>query len=761
MTTIDEHGAAHLSRRFLNAAKPFAVRVILFSLLCVITLLGALEPLNLSLMDMRFRVLERPSSDTLVVVEIDPHSLKQEERWPWPRDRYAAVITNLQNAGASLIAFDVDFSSLSDEAGDAAFVEALTRRPGEVILPVFSQWSSRNTDDGPIVTTPPHPSFLKEAVIASVNLTTEKNGLVRQGWRGFNDNDTFRASIAAVLAGTPGARQETFYIDYSIAPSNIDRLSFADVLNGNFPKEAVQGKKILIGATALELGDEFTAPHWGVIPGVIFHALGYESLVQHRALKRPLVYFPLFFALMIIFSFCQSDRRKPWRHVAITHALLFAGLLGAPVALQTVAPISFDVGAMLVAQVFCIAYVVSVTLHRHAQQIISHRAATARYQALTSLVVRDNADGVIVADAQGVIELCNDRAKELFGAESIMIPGARISNFAKDFPLYPSAKNSSLSRSATPAQDHPIHNEYIVRGVDDLTLEIVASCSSHNTHTDEGADDEGQGRLFVYTLRDISVRKRMEAAEKAAKETAINANKFKSELISNMSHELRTPLNGVIGFADILQKESFGPLGMPEYKEYSKNIYASGQRLLGLVNNMLNIAKLDAGSFEISKSMAPLSEIVEDCLNNFERLTGQDTTSVFIDIQKSLPELDIDFSVVNEMLTHLLSNAAKYASDDAHISIRAMQCNADLIIEVEDNGCGVDPTLLPRLTEAFYQADGTLARQHEGAGLGLYLTSRLMALHNGTLELESEEGARFLARLRFVDMVGEKHRSAA
>ncbi len=759
LTAINDQKPAYISRRFLNAGKPFLTRIILFTLLGLATLLGAMEPLNLSLMDMRFRILKRPPSDTLLVVEIDPFSLKQEERWPWPRDRYAAAITNLQNADAALIAFDVDFSSLSDEAGDAAFVDALSRNPGEVILPVFSQQSSHSNQGGRVVTTPPHPSFLKDAVVASVNLTTEKNGLVRRGWRGFYEDDAFRASIAAVLAETPGASQETFYIDYSVDPAKIDRLSFSDVLNGNFPKEAVQGKKVLIGATALELGDEFAAPNWGVTPGVIFHALSYESLVQRRALERPHFGIPLFLAMMIIFRFSQNHKNQLWRIVAIHHVLLFAGLLGAPVILQAFAPISFDVGIMLTAQIICIIYMNGVTLHRHAQQIMKQRAATARYQALTNLVVRDNADGVIVADAYGLIELCNDCATELFGADGSMLPGTNISDFAPGFPLHPSTIGATQSSDTISTYDRPIHSEYSVQYRNDLTLEVISSRSENNFCI--SADDEGPSQLYVYTLRDISARKRIEVAERAAKKTAIDANKFKSELISNMSHELRTPLNSVIGFADILQKESFGPLGVPDYKEYSENIYISGKRLLDLVNNMLNIAKLDAGDFGISKTITPIGELVEDVLNGIEHLTAHGTISITTDIQKGLPELDIDFRIFGEMLTHLLSNSIKYAGDDAHISIRAKQCDVDLVIEIEDNGCGVDPTLLPRLAEAFYQADGTLSRQHEGAGLGLYITTKLATLHNGTLEFESEEGVRFLARLRFVDMIGEKQRSAA
>ena len=106
-------------------------------------------------MDMRFRVLKRPPSDTLALVEIDPYSLRKEERWPWPRDRYADAISNLQNAGASLIGFDIDFSSLADEEGDAALAAALSNQPGEVVLPIFSQWSNQSDSKRVIIETPP------------------------------------------------------------------------------------------------------------------------------------------------------------------------------------------------------------------------------------------------------------------------------------------------------------------------------------------------------------------------------------------------------------------------------------------------------------------------------------------------------------------------------------------------------------------------------------------------------------------------------
>jgi signal transduction histidine kinase/CHASE2 domain-containing sensor protein len=754
------HEQMKLSRRIISAVKPFAVHVILFFLVCLLTLTGSLEPLNLSLLDMRFRILERAPSDTLVVVEIDPLSLKEEDYWPWPRDHYATAIINLQNAGASLIAFDVDFSSLSSGKGDTAFVEALSRRPGEVVLPVFSQWSSSDDKKGMIVTAAPHPSFLQNVIVASVNLTTEENGLVRRGWKGFNDDDSFRASIAATLAGTPSADQESFYIDYGVDLSKIERLSFSDVLRGNIPVDVVQGKNILIGATAVELGDEYAAPNLGVIPGVMLHALSYESLLQGRAIKRLHYYIPLIAALIIIFWVCRESKNKSWRKIITGQLVLFAGLVGAPVILQALTPISFDIGSIVAAQGLSITYIVGLTLHRHTQQIFIQRRATARYQALTNLVVRDNTDGVIIADPHGVIELCNDRANDLLGASQAMAPGAHIQSFAENFPLYPSVKEPVQYSIAGLDDDQPVLCEYQVKGTNGLMLEIVASRSSQNLSTDGRADDKEPRQVFVYTLRDISARKRIEAAEKATKQAAVAANKFKSELIANMSHELRTPLNGVIGFADILQKESFGPLGVPEYKEYSEHIHVSGKRLLGLVNDMLSIAKLDSGDYEINKSQIPIDEVIENCLIPFENNEMRKTINVVF--QQNMPSLNVDHSVIKEILTHLISNAMKYTDDNAEISLSVEDQSGDLVIEVKDNGCGVDPELLPQLTKVFYQANGALNRKHEGAGLGLYLASKLAALHGGgTLEFESEKGVGFLARLRLAGIISKRQKDAA
>lgn len=749
------------SQRPPGAAKRFSPQIILAALLSLFSLSGALEPLDTALTDMRFRLLERSPSDTLVVVEIDPRSLREEERWPWPRDRYGKAVANLQDAGANLIAFDVDFSSLSDAGGDDAFVEALARRPGEVVLPVFWQWSSRSATGGAMIKTPPHPKFLKDVAVASVTLTTEKNGVVRRGWRGVNDGDAYRASIASVLAGAAPAERHTFLIDYSINPAKIKRLSFHDVLTGDFSAETVRGKNVLIGATALELGDEFAAPVYGVMPGVMFHALSYESMMTGRTLVRPHSILSLGIALVILCWLSLRSRKWGWKRFAAVHGALLVLAIGGPVIVQAYAPVSFDIGAVLAAQFLAAVYVVGARLHGYAQQVIRQRAAMAHFQALTSLVVRDNTDGVLVADEDGCVELCNNRARLLLGLENALDDGSNIRELLPDFPLMTSESIAAQEADDVLVLGPAMQSEYVVEGNEEgLTLEIVASRPLKRAEVSKNTDDQ-QGNIIVYTLRDISARKRIEAAEREAKEAAIAANNVKSQLISNMSHELRTPLNGVIGFADILQKESYGPLGVPEYKEYCESIYVSGRRLLSVVNDMLYIAKLDADEFELSKTEVAIDELIENSICKFEEQAEAEQKSLSMDIPRGLPSAEVDLSVVKEIIAHLLSNAFKYTQKAGKIVVRAVQSENDLIIEVEDDGCGVDPENLPRLTEAFYQADASLNRQYEGAGLGLYVVSKFVELHGGALVFESPPEGGFLACVLLKEVIIDKREEVA
>ncbi|MFA5966661.1 MAG: EAL domain-containing protein [Sphingomonas sp.] len=228
------------------------------------------------LQDWRFAVRSHPASGQLVIVEIDAHSIATIDHWPWPRSNHARLIDQLRRAGAATIAFDVDFSSRSNPAEDGALAAALARADGQVILPTFSQTAgtgrSENTDSLP-------PPYLRDhALLAAVTIQPDRDGTVRSAPFGTITAGLARPSLSAMIAGRAGVVGEQFPIDYGIDPGTIPRLSFVEVRDGHFDVAAVRGKRVLVGATAIELGDRYAIPGHGVVPGVVIQALAAETL---------------------------------------------------------------------------------------------------------------------------------------------------------------------------------------------------------------------------------------------------------------------------------------------------------------------------------------------------------------------------------------------------------------------------------------------------------------------------------------------------
>lgn len=237
---------------------------------------GAL--IDRSLMTARFAVIDRPASNTLTVVEMDAQSTQAIKRWPWSRANYARVVDELIRAGASAVVFDVDLSSPADAAGDDEFAAALTRADGRVALPTFGQ--AAGSTDARTIDTQPLAKFRDHVALASVSISPDRDGLVRDMPLGTMTGGIPRPSLSAYIAGRSGTADAPFPIDMSIVPSSIPRLSFVAVRDGDFDPALVRGRTILIGATAVEMGDRYGIPRWGVIPGVVVQAMAAETLIR-------------------------------------------------------------------------------------------------------------------------------------------------------------------------------------------------------------------------------------------------------------------------------------------------------------------------------------------------------------------------------------------------------------------------------------------------------------------------------------------------
>ena len=239
--------------------------------------------------------------------------------------------------------------------------------------------------------------------------------------------------------------------------------------------------------------------------------------------------------------------------------------------------------------------------------------------------------------------------------------------------------------------------------------------------------------------RDITERKRIEAELAAKNEELKQASHLKSEFLATMSHELRTPLTGILGFSSILQQQLYGNLN-PKQLEYSHKIYQSGQHLLSLINDLLDLSKIEAGQMILDIH----SIVVEDLCWSAWGMVSPQAEARDLKVQRSIP-LDLpllfaDSLRVRQMVVNLLSNAIKFTPPGGDIGIGVELVNQTLHITVWDKGIGIARDKQHLLFTPFQQLDGSLARRHEGTGLGLALTRKLAELHGGTVTLESQEG---------------------
>jgi len=296
-------------------------------LVCLTQGLGS--SLDLALREARDALHTRRATGDIVIAEIDARSLAEINHWPWPRSIHGQVIDRLSAAKARTIAFDVDFSSPSTRKEDEAMALSLGRAGDAVILPTFRQIANASTGD--VFENLPMHSLKKHAFLASVNIQPDADGMVRHYETGVVTDHIMRPSIAALLAESSSLQAGNLTIDYSIDPATIPRLSYVDILKGRIPKGLLAGKRVLIGATAVEMGDRYAVPRYGVLAGVIIQALAADTLLQGSCLVN---YggWPLF--LMALAMLFISGRTKSTLLRASVLAVGMLIVLLAPLALE-------------------------------------------------------------------------------------------------------------------------------------------------------------------------------------------------------------------------------------------------------------------------------------------------------------------------------------------------------------------------------------------------------------------------------------------
>jgi two-component system, cell cycle sensor histidine kinase DivJ len=244
----------------------------------------------------------------------------------------------------------------------------------------------------------------------------------------------------------------------------------------------------------------------------------------------------------------------------------------------------------------------------------------------------------------------------------------------------------------------------------------------------------------VVVMRDVTTRKWHALAMRQAHDEAESASRAKSSFIATISHELRTPLNAIIGFSELLHRELLLKSREPRQAEYSRIIHDSGQHLMSLVKDLLDVSKIEAGKLTICSEPFQIIDVIKSSVDTLLPAAAAKSIAIDVSIAGDLDEVVADPRACKQMLMNLLSNACKFTPAGGKIHLSATSANARLVLAVRDSGIGIPADHVARLGQPFYQVDSSYTRQLEGAGLGLAIVRGLVELHNGRLEIESEPG---------------------
>ena len=268
-------------------------------------------------------------------------------------------------------------------------------------------------------------------------------------------------------------------------------------------------------------------------------------------------------------------------------------------------------------------------------------------------------------------------------------------------------------------------------------------------------DDQG----YMAICSDVTAQKQHEDELVKAWEQAVIANRSKSEFLANVSHELRTPLNAIIGFSEVVERELFGPLGNERYVSYVRDIRNSGEHLLSLINDILDLSKIEAGRFQLRMEEVDCNEVAQSVARLIRPRTVEHGLTMVLDLPEEPITLNADKRAVKQVLINLLSNAVKFTPESGTVTLACQPWQGGVQFTVRDTGIGIDEKDMHVALAPFGQIDSQFNRKYEGTGLGLPIVKGIIELHGGTLEINSKPGKGTTVVVRFPDSPPD-HQSA-
>ena len=548
------------------------------------------------LADLRFAWQSRAATGDVVVVAIDAPSIEQIGVWPWPRRLHAELLRRLDAAGVSEVAFDVDFSTPSDPESDRSFLNALQAAGGSTVLPAFRQAGA----NGATYFNRPLLQFRDQVWTASVNVAIEPDGLARRYSFGQTLDSEFLPSMAAVLAGRFDADKRNFLIDFSIRSTTIPTISYVDVLRGDQATlDRLKDKKVIVGGTALELGDRFSVPNGGILAGPLLEALAADSLLQGRALRWTSAVVSAAGLVLLALAMTLIWRRISAGMRAVSLVVIAFAIEAIGFVLQARYPLVLDTALF---QIAVAVYIAAVALDEIDIRALLGRIAESRFQRIAMSL----GDGLICTDSNYLITVWNTGATAMFGYRAEEMIG-------KPFAAICADKSDPLSIREAARRSPGAVSEFEGRRSNGEIFPVEASFSGW-----QGTDGYQYGAI----LRDISVRKR--EAEKirylAEHDTLTGlANRYSlgNKLASMIARadagggELALLVVGLDGFQRI--NDTLG------HANGDLVLCAVAERLRLHVSRNAVVARLSGDEFALALCCAEMTESVADLADRIRR----------------------------------------------------------------------------------------------------------------------------------------------
>ena len=443
------------------------------------------------------------------------------------------------------------------------------------------------------------------------------------------------------------------------------------------------------------------------------------------------------FALGVVPMEAALSGRRDVTRAAYAFALIaFAGVVAIDLAGLLPMPVGGGVAPTLKILVPALAVLYAGSLAQRMESVARTGDEIARRRAHHFRLVAENITDIVTGHgADGDVVFVTPAVERVLGVAPNTLRGDGLFRMIHvgDRPAYLTA----LSEAAT--RGHPAEVEFRAR-IDEASgrhrwVWLELRCRP----LDHGDPLVGSAKVVAVT-RDITDRKAQEEELLRARETAEEASHAKTRFLANVSHELRTPLNAIIGFSEMLGAEIFGPLGDPRQREYVELIHESGNHLLQVVNDILDMSKIEAGTFDVVPEPFDLVSMLDGVRQLMTLQAEERGLRLTLQTPEPLPELVADRRACKQILINLLSNAVKFTDRSGVVTIGARLDGDTVAIFVRDTGIGIAEKDIRRLGTPFVQADSGYDRRHEGTGLGLSVVKGLTQLHGGTMTIESRLG---------------------